>query len=179
MHNQCVQLAVIVWKTSALTFCLTSLFVFTEWFEEIMTILILVGTVWQPDVFWSCGAHLHTGIIYRYNIKACKQYAFTQEVPCWAFMFLLFNKMFYVCNIMDLFDICVFLSSRSRHIWVILKSNDWESTTNILYIKYQKKNSMIVFSWQKIERLITAVRRENDVKCTIPLMDTVLETPSC
>ncbi len=34
----------------------------------------------------------------------------------------------------DIFHISGFLSSRSRYSWVNLKSNEWESTTNIFYV---------------------------------------------
>ncbi len=51
------------------------------------------------------------------------------------------------------------------------------------FVQIANKDSMIVFSWLSIkekrrERLITAVRRANDVKFTIPPIDAVLETPS-
>ncbi len=41
--------------------------------------------------------------------------------------------MDHVVKLIDLFHICGFLSSRSRHSWVNFNSNEWESTTNIFF----------------------------------------------
>ncbi len=55
---------------------------------------------------------------------------------------------------MDLFHIYGFLSSRSRHSWVNLKSSEWESTTNIFFAfpfaQIEKKNTT-VFLWLSIK----------------------------